>query len=115
MVKKAYEVKNIPSPYPAANKQLQERLQNFVSKGMTYLSYYCFSITFLLGITDNQSICYFDKVNSNRVYCLEKQGDMNQLMVEIKEKDQEPSLYFSKNKSIICNIFFRETHCFTNR
>jgi hypothetical protein len=92
MVKKTYEAKNIPSPFPAANKHLQDRLQKFVSKGKTYLSYYCPSISFLLGITDNQTVCYFDKVNSNRVYSLEKQSDINQLMVEVKEKDEEPSL-----------------------
>ena len=32
-IKDAYERKKVPIPFPAANRQLQGRLQEFVSKG----------------------------------------------------------------------------------
>ncbi|CAF1274441.1 unnamed protein product [Rotaria magnacalcarata] len=65
MVKDAYIHGHIPTPYPAANKQLQSRLTEFVSK----------------GISGDQSMSFFDKVNSkqsapkchkrlNDVYCI---------------------------------------------
>jgi len=37
-VKKAYENENIPQPYPAANKHLQHRLNQFVTKGNDFFN-----------------------------------------------------------------------------
>ena len=39
IVKRAYEEKKIPIPYPAANKQLQDRLKAFVSRGSDLLPF----------------------------------------------------------------------------
>lgn len=36
-VKEAYVDNKIPQPYPAANKQLQSRLTQFVAKGKTLI------------------------------------------------------------------------------
>ncbi|CAM4835166.1 unnamed protein product [Rotaria magnacalcarata] len=76
MVKDAYIHGNIPTPYPAANKQLQSRLTKFVSK--------C--------ISDDQSMSFFDKVNSKRVYVLEKHDNLIQLLMLIKENDEKKKL-----------------------
>ncbi|CAF0895419.1 unnamed protein product [Rotaria sordida] len=75
-VKQAYVDVNIPAVYPAANKQLQQRLSDFVSK----------------GLTDEQSMLLFDKVNSNRVYALEKHENLIRLIMLIKEKDETKKL-----------------------
>jgi len=47
----------------------------------------------LTGLGDNESIAHFDKVNSNRIYTLEKQNDMVQLIVQVKEIDDATSLF----------------------
>jgi hypothetical protein len=44
-------------------------------------------------MADTESVCNFDKVNSNRLYTLEKQNDMVHLVMQIKEKDQATSLF----------------------
>ncbi|CAM2719845.1 unnamed protein product [Rotaria socialis] len=80
MVKDAYIHGNIPTPYPAANKQLQSRLTEFVSK----------------GISGDQSMSFFDKVNSKRVYVLEKHDNLIQLLMLIKENDE-------KKKGMVAN------------
>ena len=95
-------------PYPAANKHLQSRLHQFVTKGNKVLFCFCSSIAFFVGLLDNQSISNFDKVNSNRIYTLEKQNDTIQLMVEIMEKDQATSLFLLQSKIEFIQFFFIE-------
>ncbi|CAF4078013.1 unnamed protein product, partial [Rotaria sordida] len=82
-VKQAYVDVNIPAVYPAANKQLQQRLSDFVSK----------------GLTDEQSMLLFDKVNSNRVYALEKHENLIRLIMLIKEKDETSMLLWGNKGS----------------
>lgn len=89
LIKRAYEERNIPTPYPAANKQLQDRLRQFVCKGRNYTFSLCISL--FLGIADDQSATKFDKVHSHRAYFLEKHNDVVHLMVEIPDKNQEMS------------------------
>ena len=64
---------------------------------------------------DNQSVSNFDKVNSNRIYTLEKQNNMVQLMTEIKEKDQVTSSYLLPSKSECFDFFYRKARYFTGR
>ena len=45
-------------------------------------------LLFRIGLTNDQSTSIFDKVNSNRVYALEKGDHTNQLMLLTKENDE---------------------------
>jgi hypothetical protein len=85
-VKQAYIDDNTLVPYLAANKQLQLRLTQFVSKGRNFL-HYVYSRSSQVSQMNNH-LYFFYKVNSNRVYALEKHDDSIRLMMLIKEKDE---------------------------
>jgi hypothetical protein len=87
-VKQAYIDGNIPVPYPAANKQLQLRLTQFFSKGQNFFHYLLCVVVLFTGISNEESTSFFDKVNSNRVYALEKHDQVLRLMMLMKEKEE---------------------------
>ncbi len=92
-VKQAYIDANIPVPYPAANKQLQLRLTQFVSKGQNFFHYVLCVFLLFTGLSNEQSTSFFDKVNSNRIYALEKHEQVMRLMMVMKEKDETTSMF----------------------
>ncbi|CAF4924714.1 unnamed protein product [Rotaria sp. Silwood1] len=76
VLKQVYIDGKNPVPYPAANKQLQQRLVQFVSK----------------GLAEGQSSILFDKVNSNRTYALERHNDLIRLTMIVKEDNETKKL-----------------------
>ena len=87
-MRQVYIDENIPIPYPAANKQLQLRLTQFVSNGENSFHDVTLELLFFVGLLEGQSMSLFDKVNSKRVYSLEKHNDLVHLMMIVKEKDE---------------------------
>ena len=83
---------NIPTPFPAANKQLQVRLVEFVDKGEK-LILLIISISLFQGVPKEQEIIYFGKVNSKRTYALERHDDIIRLIV-MTEEDDKTSMFF---------------------
>ncbi len=50
----------------------------------------------------------FGKVNSNRIYSLEKKNDKIQLVMNVKEQDQTESMFFDKVKLNILHFFIEK-------
>lgn len=89
--------KKISSPYPAANKQLQCRLEKFVSLGSG--SFFPFIASRVSGIPDGESVMMFGNVNSKRVYSLEQKNNDVHLMMRVDDGSEERSLCLSYNNS----------------
>lgn len=57
-------------------------------------------LLFRIGLTNDQSTSMFEKVNSNRVYALEKGDRTNQLMLLTKDNDETSTCRLYNSDSI---------------